>query len=197
MNIVIIKYNAGNTQSVIFGLNRLGIDPVLTDDPEEIMKADKVIFPGVGEASTTMKYLRDHKLDKVIVNLKQPVLGICLGMQLMCAHSEEGDTSCLGIFDLNVRQFKAEGNRQYKIPQMGWNTLTSVHSPLFDAEMENSHVYFVHGFYVPLSKYTIATTEFIHPYSSAIARDNFYAVQFHPEKSSATGEQILKNFIAL
>lgn len=193
MKIAIIKYNAGNTQSVIFALNRLGIEPILTDDFEELKSADKVIFPGVGEASTTMKHLKELKMDQLIPNLKQPVLGICLGMQLMCAHSEENDTDCLGIFDLPVLKFKSE---DYKIPHMGWNNLIYTKNNLLDS-LPDDHMYFVHSYYVPTSEYTIATTDYINEFSAAIRKDNFYAVQFHPEKSSAQGTQILKNFINL
>jgi len=196
MEIAIIKYNAGNTQSVIYGLNRLGIEPVLTDDPDILMKADKVIFPGVGEASTTIQHLRALKLDQVIKDLKQPVLGICLGMQLMCRHSEENDTECLNIFDLEVKKFVSD-NPSEKVPHMGWNTLREVKGPLITEKQEGGHVYFVHSYYVPVSDYTVAQTGYIHPFSAAIQRDNFYAVQFHPEKSAATGAAILQNFIDL
>lgn len=191
MKIAIIKYNAGNTQSVIFALNRLGIEPILTDDFETLKSADKVIFPGVGEASTTMKHLQELKLDQLIPNLKQPVLGICLGMQLMCNHSEENDTNCLGIFDLPVLKFKS---KEEKIPHMGWNNLNYSNNELFQ-NLPDDHVYFVHSYYVPTSAYTIAATDYIHEFSAAIKKDNFYAVQFHPEKSGEQGAQILKNFI--
>jgi glutamine amidotransferase len=199
MNIAIIKYNAGNIRSVEFALQRLGIEPEITADPEKIRSADKVIFPGVGEASTTMKYLREHKLDQLIISLKQPVLGICLGLQLMCKHSEEGNTPCLGIFDEEVKRFHVtEGEESlYKIPQMGWNTLTNLKSKLFDSSLENQYVYFVHSYYAALGSHTIATTQYCQPFSSALHKDNFYATQFHPEKSGTAGAKILKNFIEL
>lgn len=193
MKTAIIKYNAGNTQSVIFALNRLGIEPVLTDDFETLKSSDKVIFPGVGEASTTMKHLRELKLDQLIPDLKQPVLGICLGMQLMCNHSEENDADCLGIFDLPVLKFQSKDE---KIPHMGWNNLTNTKGELFNT-LPDDHMYFVHSYYVPLSEYTIASANYINEFSAAIKKDNFYAVQFHPEKSGAQGTQLLKNFINL
>jgi glutamine amidotransferase len=199
MNIVIIKYNAGNIRSVEFALQRLGIEPEITADPEKVKAADKVIFPGVGEASTTMKYLREHKLDQLIVSLKQPVLGICLGLQLMCNHSEEGDVQCLGIFEEEVKRFqipKAEESL-YKVPQMGWNTITDLKSSLFDKSLENQYVYFVHSYYAALGPHTIATTQYSQAFSAALHKDNFYATQFHPEKSGSIGAQILKNFIEL
>ena len=194
MNTVIIKYNAGNIQSVSFALERLGIDFTITDDVEQIKAADKVIFPGVGEASTTMAYLREKKLDTVIKDLKQPVLGICLGMQLMCRHSEENDTDCLGIFDETVKRFVPEGD--LKVPHMGWNQLRLKGSWLNPA-LENQNAYFVHSYYVPVNKYTAAVTEYITPFSAAMHRDNFYAVQFHPEKSARAGELVLKSFFDL
>jgi glutamine amidotransferase len=209
MKVAIIKYNAGNVRSVIFALDRIGIEPILTDDPQQLSTADKVIFPGVGEASTTMKYLRDKNLEKVIVNLKQPVLGICLGMQLMCKHSEEGNTDCLGIFDQHVLRFndstalQDKVSRQEsvrgssKIPQTGWNTIYNLKGKLFERIPENSFMYFVHSYYVELGTNTIATTNYITEYSSGLHKNNFYAVQFHPEKSSEAGEKILENFIKL
>ena len=199
MNIVIIKYNAGNIRSVEFTLQRLGIEPEITADPEKIRAADKVIFPGVGEASTTMKYLLEHKLDELIVSLKQPVLGICLGLQLMCKHSEEGNTTCLGIFEEEVKRFLVpEGETsQFKIPQMGWNTITDLKSGLFDTSLENQYVYFVHSYYAALGDHTIATTQYCQAFSAALHKDNFYATQFHPEKSGTIGARILKNFIEL
>jgi glutamine amidotransferase len=193
MNVAVIKYNAGNIQSVEFALQRLGVSCVVTDDEAIISSADKVIFPGVGEASSTMQYLRESGLDKLIVSLKQPVLGICLGLQLMCRHSEEGDVDCLGIFPVDVKRFPATG----KVPHMGWNTLQQTKTALFDQSIENKHVYFVHSFYAELSKYTIATTDYLVPFSAALHKDNFYAAQFHPEKSAKVGEQIIKNFISL
>ena len=199
MNIAVIKYNAGNIQSVEFALQRLGITPEITADPEQIKAADKVIFPGVGEASTTMKYLREHKLDQLIISLKQPVLGICLGLQLMCKHSEENDVQCLGIFDEEVKRFQAPKGEElhYKVPQMGWNTISNLKSGLFDSSLENQYVYFVHSYYAALGPHTIATTQYSQAFSAALHRDNFYATQFHPEKSGTIGAKILKNFIEL
>lgn len=197
MKIVIVKYNAGNIRSVNNALWQLGYEAEITDDPHTIQTADKVIFPGVGQAETTMQYLRATQLDRVIRRLTQPVLGICLGMQLLCSHSQEGDVECLGIFDLPVLKFVPPSNPhpQYKIPQMGWNTLEQVKGPLFDAEHAHSYMYFVHSYYVPLGKATIATTHYIQPYSSALQHQNFYATQFHPEKSGPEGLKILKNFL--
>ena len=199
MELIIIKYNAGNIQSVLYALERIGMQATVTDDVELIQKADKVIFPGVGEASTAMNYLKERKLDQVIKNLQQPVLGICLGMQLMCKYSEENDTPCLGIFDEDVKLFMAsskggEGAR-YKVPQIGWNTIYDLTTDLFKGLPENSFCYFVHGYYAALGEHTIATTNYVQPYSSGLHKNNFYGVQFHPEKSAAVGEQILKNFI--
>lgn len=196
MEIAIVKYNAGNIRSVDYALKRLGIDPVITADPELLRKADKVIFPGVGEAFTTMRYLRETRLDEVIAGLKQPVLGICLGMQLMCRFSEEGSTGCLGIFDTEVKRFVPQQHED-KIPHMGWNTLTQVKSGLFDPSLENKFVYFVHSYYVPVNESTAATTHYILPFSAALQKDNFYATQFHPEKSGSVGESILTNFLKI
>jgi len=196
MSLVIIKYNAGNIQSVLYALERIGVQATVTDDVQAIQSADKVIFPGVGEASTAMNYLKERGLDVVIKNLTQPVLGICLGMQLMCKHSEENDTNCLGIFDEEVKKFKAEG-LEFKVPQIGWNTISNLKSPIFNQVKENDFCYFVHGYYAALGEHTIATTSYIQLYSSALHKNNFYGVQFHPEKSAAIGEQILKNFIEL
>jgi glutamine amidotransferase len=200
MDLVIIKYNAGNIQSVLYALERIGVNAVVTDDTEQIKSADKVIFPGVGEASSAMRYLRAHKLDTVIKDLKQPVLGVCLGMQLMCTHSEENDTECLGIFDEQVRHF-SPGNGGprggFKVPQIGWNNIFNLKSKLFTGLPENSYCYFVHGYYAALGEHTIATADYVQPYSAALHRDNFYGAQFHPEKSAKTGEQILKNFLSL
>lgn len=192
--LALIKYNAGNIQSVSFALERLGVDFTISDDPEMITKADKVIFPGVGEASTTMAYLRDRKLDQVITNLKQPVLGICLGMQLMCRHSEENDTECLGIFDQPVKRFVPKAD--FKVPHMGWNELTKV-TGWISPELENKSVYYVHSYYVPVNAFTSAVTEYTVPFSAAMKKDNFYAVQFHPEKSAESGQTILKNFLSI
>lgn len=196
MNVVIIKYNAGNIYSVDYGLKRLGITPLITDDLEIIQKADKVIFPGQGEASTTMHYLREHKLDQVIKTLQQPVLGICIGMQLMCSYSEEGNTECLGIFEAEVKRFIPERHED-KVPHMGWNTLTDVKSGLFSESLNQQFVYFVHSYYVPVTNDTAAVTDYIHPFSAALHKANFYATQFHPEKSGIIGEQILTNFLKL
>ena len=194
MKLVLIKYNAGNIQSVSFALERLSVDFTITDDPEEIRKADKVIFPGVGEASTTMSYLRERKLDQVIAALKQPVLGICLGMQLMCEFSEENNTKCLGIFEESVKLFHPEGD--LKVPHMGWNNLT-LSDGWLDGELENKFAYFVHSYYVPVNPHTSAITNYINPFSAAMHRDNFYAVQFHPEKSAAAGVLVLNSFLNL
>lgn len=196
MDVAIVNYNAGNIYSVDYALKRLGITPVVTGDPELLGKADKVIFPGVGEASTTMAYLKKHKLDQVITGLKQPVLGICLGMQLMCHFSEEGAVDCLNIFDTDVRLFVPEKHED-KVPHMGWNTLTDVKDGLFSPELENRFVYFVHSYYVPVHASTAATSHYILPFSAALQKDNFYATQFHPEKSGSVGEVILRNFLNL
>ena len=193
MNLAIVKYNAGNIMSVSYALNRLGIDPIVTDDPDVLKKADKVIFPGVGEASTAMNYLRQRGLDEVLKNLKQPFLGICLGMQLMGSHSEEGDTQCLGIFDAKIKKFPPKD----KVPHMGWNQIYNFKSPLLKGIDENSYVYFVHSFYVEMCKETAVSCDYILPFSAGLQKDNFYAYQFHPEKSGETGAQILKNFIEL
>ncbi len=194
MNVVIIKYNAGNIYSVDYALKRLGITPEITSDKEKIQAADKVIFPGQGEASMTMQYLREHRMDRLIRDLKQPVLGICIGMQLLCRNSEEGGTECLGAFDVPVKRFLPERHED-KVPHMGWNNLTGVSTPLFDGTLENRFVYFVHSYYVPLNEYTAATTDYILPFSAALHKDNFYATQFHPEKSGSVGERILTNFL--
>ena len=196
MNVAIVKYNAGNIYSVAHALKRLGINTLVTADPNELAAADKVIFPGVGEAFTTMQYLRTHNLDKVICDLKQPVLGICLGMQLMCASSEEGNTDCLGIFDTSVKRFIPQRHED-KVPHMGWNTLSDLKSGLFSDQLADKFVYFVHSYYVPVNEHTIATTEYILPFSAAMHKDNFYATQFHPEKSGSVGEMILQNFLNL
>lgn len=196
MNIAIIKYNAGNIRSVLYALERIGHSALVTDNLDEIRNADKVIFPGVGEASTAMTYLKDRQLDKLISSLTQPVLGICLGMQLMCKYSEENDTECLGIFDEDVKKFKVKGEK-LKIPQVGWNSIYELKTDLFKNVNENSYCYFVHGYYASSGEHTIATTNYVQPYSSGLHKDNFYGVQFHPEKSAATGEIILKNFLEL
>lgn len=196
MRTVIIQYNAGNIQSVLFALERIGVNAIVTDDVEEILKADKVIFPGVGEASTAMQYLRQRKLDQLIIQLKQPVLGICLGMQLMCKFSEENNTQCLGIFDEQVSKFKP-GVEQLKIPQIGWNNIFDLQSNLFKGIVNNAYCYFVHGYFANTGEHTIATANYGISYSAALRKGNFYGVQFHPEKSALIGEQILKNFIEL
>jgi glutamine amidotransferase len=191
--IAIIKYNGGNVNSVQNALNRLNVDSIITDDPEQILKADKVIFPGVGEASSTMKLLKERELDLLIPSLKQPVLGICLGMQLMCKGNEEGDTEGMGIFDINVRKFPAKDI----VPHMGWNTLSGQTSSLFSGIEKSSDVYFVHSYYCELSDFTTSVCDYILPFSASLQKDNFYAVQFHPEKSGMVGNQIVKNFINL
>ena len=212
MKVAVVKYNAGNIYSVIHALQRLGVTPVLTDNPEELQKADKVLFPGQGEASNAMRYLREHNLDKVIRDLKNPILGICIGQQLMCRHSEEGNTDCLGIFDVDVLRFQPQRHED-KVPHMGWNQLSfaqseelrvkseelagAVSDGLFKGFVEGEFVYFVHSFYVPVCENTIAITDYILPYSAALHRDNFYATQFHPEKSGSVGERIIKNFLEL
>jgi len=200
MDLVIIKYNAGNIQSVLYALERIGVNALVTDDYEQIQSAGKVIFPGVGEASSAMRYLKEHKLDAVIKNLQQPVLGICLGMQLMCAYSEENDTTCLGIFNEQVRHFSPPSGGAgggIKVPQIGWNNIFNLKTKLFNGLPENSYCYFVHGYYAALGEHTIATADYIQPYSAALHRNNFYGAQFHPEKSAKAGEQILKNFLSL
>lgn len=194
MKISIIKYNAGNIQSVLFALQRIGVNALVTDNADEIRSSDKVIFPGVGEASSAMKYLKDKELNNLIVNLKQPVLGICLGMQLMCKHSEENDTDCLGIFDLNVKRFS---DASLKVPQIGWNNVYELKSPLLTGISEKEYMYFVHSFYAEICAESIALTNYGIEYSSAIHKNNFYAVQFHPEKSGEAGQKILENFVNL
>ena len=199
MKIAILKYNAGNIESVDNALNRLGVNAEITADPEKIRNADKVIFPGVGEASTTMEYLRKHKLDELIISLKQPVLGICLGLQLMCSHSEENNTKCMGIFNEKVKRFIPKPGEEYitKVPHMGWNVITNLKSNLFTQETENQYVYFVHSYYAGIGEHTAATCNYILPFSAALQKDNFYATQFHPEKSGSVGAKILENFINL
>lgn len=196
MNVAIVKYNAGNVCSVDYALRRLGVEARLTADETELRKADKVIFPGVGEAGTTMAYLHASGLDQVIRSLCQPVLGICLGMQLMCNHSEEGDAQGLGIFDVDVKRFRPQRHED-KIPHMGWNTLSATRGELFAGFDKEEYVYFVHSYYVPLCEGTAAVANYIHPFSAALQKDNFYATQFHPEKSGGVGERILHNFLAL
>lgn len=199
MNIAIIKYNAGNIMSVDYALQRLGVKAEVTADKNKILAADKVIFPGVGEASTTMNYLKTQKLDELIVSLKQPVLGICLGMQLMCSHSEENDVSCLGIFDEKVKKFQAKTGKEFitKIPHMGWNGLREFRTDLFKGLNNDDFVYFVHSYYAAVGRDTAAVCDYIQPFSAALQKGNFYATQFHPEKSGPVGEKILQNFLAL
>ena len=199
MKVAVVKYNAGNIFSVVHALERMGVEPILTDSAEELRSADKVIFPGQGEASSAMHYLREHGLDRIIPSLTQPVLGICIGQQLMCRHSEEGDVDCLGIFDVDVKRFQPRRHED-KIPHMGWNSLQvkSEELTLRSSLLEGTpFVYFVHSYYVPVCESTIAITEYIHPFSAAMQKDNFYATQFHPEKSGAVGQQILRNFLEM
>lgn len=205
MKIVIVKYNAGNIQSVLYALERIGISAEVTDDKEAVQYADKVIFPGVGEASTAMRYLKERSLDKLITSLQQPVLGICLGMQLMCSHSEENDTDCLGIFRENVKRFNpllaarevGVQTADLKVPQIGWNNIYNLQTGLFEGVTDCSYVYLVHSYYAALGEHTIATTDYVQPYSAGLHSGNFYGVQFHPEKSADIGEKILKNFLSL
>ncbi len=209
MKVAIVKYNAGNIFSVINAVRRMGIEPLWTDNVDDILSADRVIFPGQGEAHTTMEYLTSHGLDKLIAGLKQPVLGICVGQQLLCKHSEEGDTDCIGVFPVAVKRFQPNVHEE-KVPCMGWNSLdlqprdssvvmtdTSGSSPLFSGLRQDDYVYFVHSYYCELCEYTIATANYIHPYSAALQKDNFFATQFHPEKSGGVGARILQNFIDL
>ncbi len=195
MNVAIVKYNAGNIYSVVNALKRMGIEPLLTDDAEQLQKADRVLFPGQGEASGAMEYLKARRLDEVIRNLRQPVLGICIGQQLLCRHSEEGDTDCIGIFDAEVKRFQPTRHED-KVPCMGWNWLHDTKSPLMQG-IEGEYVYFVHSYYVPVCSETIATADYILPYSAAMHKDNFYTCQFQPEKSGRVGEQIIKNFLSI
>lgn len=197
MNLVIIHYNAGNTLSVVHGFRRLGVEPTVTDDPDKIRSADKVVFPGVGEANSTMRYLNDRGLADVIRGLRQPVLGICLGMQLMCEFSEENDTVCLGIFKERIKRFVAPPGQKLKVPHMGWNTLMRPAGALFDSVSETDSVYFVHSYYAELGEHTSAACFYGSEFSAALTSDNFSAVQFHPEKSGAVGHQILKNFLSV
>ena len=206
MNVAIVKYNAGNIYSVVNALKRLGIEPLLTDDAEQLKKADKVLFPGQGHAGEAMSYLKARRLDEVIRDLRQPVFGICVGQQLLCRHSEEGDTQCIGIFDAEVKRFQPQ-HHEDKVPCMGWNELDvrckmddgrcEGVDPLMEGLGEHPYVYFVHSFYVPTCADTIATADYILPYSASMHKDNFYACQFHPEKSGRVGERIIRNFIEL
>jgi glutamine amidotransferase len=196
MNVAIVKYNAGNIYSVVNALHRMGIEPLLTDDAELLQKADRVLFPGQGHAGEAMEYLKARRLDEVIRDLKQPVFGICVGQQLLCKHSEEGDADCIGIFDAEVKRFQPKKHED-KVPCMGWQNLSNLKSPLMEGLGENPYVYFVHSYYVPICEETIATADYILPYSASMHKDNFYTCQFHPEKSGKVGEQILKNFLEL
>lgn len=194
--VTIIDYNAGNVQSVLFAMQRLGVESVLSNDHEQIKKADKVIFPGVGEAANTMAYLKANGLDQLIRSLQQPVLGICLGMQLLCEHSEEADTTCLGIIPQQVKRFRPTKS-DIKVPHMGWNAIQQTNLGWFDSSVEQQYVYFVHSYYVEKGEYTSATCDYIHPFSAALQKDNFYATQFHPEKSGSVGETILQSFLKI
>ncbi len=195
MEVAIIKYNAGNVQSVMYALQRLGVTPVYTDDEAILRTVDKVIFPGVGEARSTMRYLQERGLDKLIPSLRQPVLGTCVGMQLMCRYSEENDTPCMGIFDVEVKRFPAQGS--FKVPQTGWNTVYDYTNPLCAGLPDQAYVYYNHGYYAPLCAYTAAKTHYTLEYSAMLHKDNFYAAQFHAEISSKAGAQILENFLKL
>ncbi len=196
MNVAIVKYNAGNIYSVVNALRRMGIEPLLTDNAEELRKADRVLFPGQGHAAKAMDYLRARRLDEVIRDLKQLVLGICVGQQLLCKHSEEGNVDCIGVFNADVKRFQPTKHEE-KVPCMGWNQLYDTKSPLYKGLHDGNYVYFVHSFYVPVCQETIATADYILPYSASMHKDNFYTCQFHPEKSGKVGEQILKNFLEL
>lgn len=198
MKIAIIKYNSGNVQSVLYALERLGADAELTDDPEKLLAADKVIFPGQGEASSAMRYLKERKLDQLISDIKQPFLGVCLGLQLLCEHSEENDTECLGIFPVKVKKFIPENTQEFKVPHVGWNELENLSpNPLLKDLPANPFVYYVHSFYAELSEFTIAQTHYIHDFSAMLHRDNYYAIQAHPEKSGNVGEKLLSNFLSI
>lgn len=196
MKVAIVKYNAGNIYSVVNAMRRLGVEPILTDDAEILSSADRVLFPGQGEASNTMDYIRKHNLDNIILNLKQPVLGICIGQQLLCKHSEEGNTDCIGLFPMDVKRFVPACHAD-KVPAIGWNKISIGENPnkLFKGLGQDPYVYFIHSYYVPVSQWTIATADYITPFSAALHKDNFYATQFHPEKSGKVGEQILRNFL--
>ena len=195
MDVAIVKYNAGNIYSVVNAMKRLGINPILTDDAEMLQKADRVLFPGQGQAKEAMEYLKAHQLDQVIKNLTQPVLGICVGQQLLCRHSEEGNVDCIGIFDVDVKRFQPKKHED-KVPAMGWNEIYDLKTDLYKG-LAHPYSYFVHSYYVPLCEETIATADYILPYSASLHKDNFYTCQFHPEKSGKVGEQILRNFLDL
>lgn len=196
MKVSIVKYNAGNIFSVINAVKRLGIEPLWTDNADELTTSDCVIFPGQGEARNAMGYLKSYNLDTLIADLKQPVLGICIGQQLLCKHSEEGDTDCIGIFPIDVKRFQPVKHEQ-KVPAMGWNAIHDLKSPLFKGLTERDYVYFVHSYYCEMCEYTAATADYIIPYSAALQKDNFFATQFHPEKSGVVGHKILSNFIEI
>lgn len=196
MQVAIVKYNAGNIYSVVNALRRLGVEPLLTDDPEQLQKADRVLFPGQGEARGAMEYLKAHRLDEVIRSLRQPVFGICVGQQLLCKHSEEGDVDCIGIFDAEVKRFSPIRHED-KVPCMGWNVLRFAQNEKLFEGLCDPYVYFVHSYYVPICEETVAVADYILPYSAAMHKDNFYACQFHPEKSGKAGERIIKNFLEL
>ena len=196
MQVAIVKYNAGNIYSVVNALRRLGVEPLLTDDPEQLQKADRVLFPGQGEARGAMEYLKAHRLDEVIRSLRQPVFGICVGQQLLCKHSEEGDVDCIGIFDAEVKRFSPIRHED-KVPCMGWNVLRFAQNEKLFEGLCDPYVYFVHSYYVPICEETVAVADYILPYSAAMRKDNFYACQFHPEKSGKAGERIIKNFLEL
>mgnify|MGYP003110220847 FL=1 len=198
MKIAVIKYNSGNVQSVLYALERLGANAELTDDPEKILKADKVIFPGQGEASTAMTYLKARKLDQLIREIKQPFLGVCLGLQLLCEHSEENNTDCLGIFPVKVKRFIPENSQEFKVPHVGWNELENLaDNPLLKNLPDTQFLYYVHSYYAELSEATIATTHYIHDFTAILHRDNYWAIQAHPEKSSTVGEKLLSNFLSI
>lgn len=198
MKTAVIKYNSGNVQSVLYALERLGAEAVLTDNPEEIRSADRVIFPGQGEASTAMSYLKARKLDQLIREIKQPFLGVCLGLQLLCEHSEENDTECLGIFPVKVKRFVPENSQEFKVPHVGWNELEHLaDNPLLKGLPDSRFVYYVHSYYAELSEATIASTHYIHDFTAILHRDNYWAIQAHPEKSSTVGEKLLANFLSL
>ncbi|MCM0041558.1 MAG: imidazole glycerol phosphate synthase subunit HisH [Algoriphagus sp.] len=198
MKVVLIKYNAGNVQSVLYALARLGVEAELTDEIEKIRSADRVIFPGQGEASSAMSYLKERRLDQVIQEIKQPFLGVCLGLQLLCTHSEENDTDCLGIFPIKVKRFIPSAYSQEKVPHVGWNSLENlVKNPLFKDLPESKFMYYVHSYYAELGEHTLATTSYIHDFTALLHRDNYWAIQAHPEKSGALGEKLLENFLAI